>query len=612
MNPEDRKSWQGFLDLLQPPRGYKLGAAVGTTFGLSPEALVAALLSMADADGEALASDPVAAAMAITRMSSRVSVLVHPATMTGPAGASPIRLVALLDRLVKEVQPVRGLFHPKVWALRFELVGAGRSDLPKEIGRVLVGSRNLSASNCFEAGMVLEGYTGTGETSAFSKDVAKALRKWYAAADSVLPNAVLALPSFLDGLQMQTPLEAEEALRLRWQGGEDGGLHKHVPNECSRAVLVSPFVEPDFLEFLVGRTTGTLSVVSMPETLDALPQATIDLLEQRAVGQGCPVLYHVGAHGDPEDAFLDGVHAKLLLLEDRHGAPVTFIGSANATGPGWGLGGFANVEAVAEARPGIGIDRFVADFIRGNKTATHPWVSEYFRDEEVVIDESREAERRVLAALREAARIKPLLQYDPEQRTLVADARSTWVLLPVWVREGYELSFTPLLLSNRTASWRPLAELEQGPCRFENVELSDVSAFVLLRARGSQPLIEKQRLLVGRLEMTQSALDRRDDLIRSEILATADPVDILNALVRGLAHFKGRQLTPGPRGKGGAGNIRAILGHATLERLLHAIAADPSLLTEMRQLLGHSHGDVLNKLFDELESALKSVTAEAS
>ena len=59
LNPEDRKNWQGFLDLMQPPQGYRLGAAVGTTFGLSMDALIAALLSMCDADGEELASNPV-------------------------------------------------------------------------------------------------------------------------------------------------------------------------------------------------------------------------------------------------------------------------------------------------------------------------------------------------------------------------------------------------------------------------------------------------------------------------------------------------------------------------------------------------------------------------
>src|SRR4051812_24817251 len=101
LNPEDRKNWHGFLDLLQPPNGYRLGAAVGTTFGLSLDALIAALLSMCDADGEEMAKNPVAAVMAITRLNSKVRVLVHPATTTGPtANAGSDNFIALLDQLL--------------------------------------------------------------------------------------------------------------------------------------------------------------------------------------------------------------------------------------------------------------------------------------------------------------------------------------------------------------------------------------------------------------------------------------------------------------------------------------------------------------------------------
>ena len=37
--------------------------------------------------------------------------------------------------------------------------------------------------------------------------------------------------------------------------------------------------------------------------------------------------------GDPEEVYLHGLHAKLLLIEDGHRRSRTFVGSANATGP---------------------------------------------------------------------------------------------------------------------------------------------------------------------------------------------------------------------------------------------------------------------------------------
>lgn len=120
LDPRERKNWQGFLELLQPPAGYRLRAAIGTTFGLSIEALTAALLAMGNADGESLASEPVAAVLGVTKMRNRVRVLVHPATISGQTAPGTRRFVALLDRMIVEVQPKAGLFHPKVWVLRFE------------------------------------------------------------------------------------------------------------------------------------------------------------------------------------------------------------------------------------------------------------------------------------------------------------------------------------------------------------------------------------------------------------------------------------------------------------------------------------------------------------
>ena len=59
---------------------------------------------------------------------------------------------------------------------------------------------------------------------------------------------------------------------------------------------------------------------------------------------------------------------------------------------------------MAEMRPGIGLDRFVMGFIRESKTKVHPWIVEYDRSARTEPDSSKEAERRVLAALRDVAK----------------------------------------------------------------------------------------------------------------------------------------------------------------------------------------------------------------
>jgi len=245
LDPRERKNWTGFLDALQPPPGYRLGAAVGTTFGLSIDALTAALLAMSDADGEALADDPVAGVIAVTRLGKKVRVLVHPGTIAGskPAGD---RFVALLDRLIVQVQPGVGLFHPKVWALRFERAGAGESSEPSEKGRVMICSRNLSMSTSFELAAVFEGEVTSRDEpgSPFAWDVGDALQAWMelgSQAEIRMPSAVLQLPTFLRQLKLDLPHEARVGLRLRWQGGGRQGILAAVPKRLRRALVVSAY-----------------------------------------------------------------------------------------------------------------------------------------------------------------------------------------------------------------------------------------------------------------------------------------------------------------------------------------------------------------------------------
>lgn len=610
LGPEDPKNWQGFLDLVQPPPGYRLAAALGTTFGLSLEALTAALLTMRDADGEELAGNPVAATIAITRLRDRVRVLVHPATTTGPsAGRGAYAFLALLDRLAIEMPMKTALFHPKVWALRFEHVGHPRPGRPAEIGRVVVGSRNLTASTSFELAAVFEGAVATAQESpsSFGRDVQRALREWMTATGARFPESVWRLPDFIGTLAFDVPREAETALRLRWQGGGARPLVQALPSRLERVLIVSPFLQPGFLDDMLGRTTS-LQVVSLPESLDGLPDETLAALEARAEQQGTPALYQVESHEAGDDAFIEGVHAKLLLASGPGSQDVTFIGSANATGPGWGLGATANVEAMVEMRPGVDFDGFVKDFIRPNKSTVHPWLSEYARTADRVIDPERELERQALAALREAARIGLVIRYDANQRELELVSQRD-LALPPWVFEGgLTFSVSPMLLSEGGSGWRPIDNVLLGNCRFPDIPLSKVTAFVVLKARSGT--FERQRLVMGRLDVSDAVLDQRDEAVSTEILRTADPAMVLSALVRGLAHVSsGRGESRGLRSGASLGEL---LGETTLERLLQAVAVEPGLIKDIRLLLGPLYGDALLKLCSDLEDAVGPAHGEVA
>lgn len=614
LDPRDRKSWHGLFDLFQPPSGYRLSAALGTSFGLSLDAFVAALLAMGDADPDSLAGEPLAGVMAATRLGSRVRVLVHPGTISGPSQPGSNRFVALLDRMIVEVKPPVGLFHPKVWALSFEKVGYGRAAEPQFRGRLVVSSRNLGPSSSFELATILDGQpvNRAADASPFSIDVAEALTNWLTDGKRPVPRAIQQLPAFIRSLQLDIPSEAADKCRLRWQAGSRRQLAQMLPARAKRVLVVSPFVQPDFVRTLVARS-DELQLVGTREALDALDEDTVDSMTRLAPRKGLPALYHVTDLQDPEDpegGYIDGVHAKLLIAEEQNGDSVTFVGSANATGPGWGLSSAGNVEAVVEMRPGIGIDRFVSAFIRESKAKLHPWIDEYDRSDKRDVDLESEMERLLLRALREAATLKFVMAYDGDaqelQLSVQLPAHAQWLSEP-----GCEYFAAPLLLSDHPDAWTLLRELSSAPALFDATPIERVTSFVAIRATSKNPPMVRTRLAIARLELSDDALNQRDEAIRHEIVSMADPAAVLNALVKGLAFLPtGNGMERAGRRNGGH-TLQQVLADASLERLLQAVALQPDLVHEMRQLLGSLDGP-FRQLCDDLEHVVAAVRSEAT
>jgi hypothetical protein len=398
---------------------------------------------------------------------------------------------------------------------------------------------------------------------------------------------------------------------LHFQGlGRKPLVGNWIPR-AKRALVVAPFIQPDFVATMLTRSEE-LHIVSIPETLDALPDETIGILDARASEQGSPVLYQVTGHGNPDDAYIDGLHAKLLLLEDSHERSATYIGSSNATGPGWGLSDVVNVEAVLEMRPGIGIDRFIHGFIRPSKTKTHPWVTEYDQSARVPPDEERRWERRLLAALREVSALQFVEHYDPKSQRLDVSIDSSRTKLPPWVYEGgVNYFFAPFLLAEAPEYWHPLEEVQRDAVSFDGLSIDKITAFVSIRANCELPKVQRQRVVIAKLHLDKRALEERDSRIRADIIATTDPAMVLKALIHGVAHV--RSETTIGNGKGGKkGDLRTLLAETTLERLLQAIALDHELVKEMRLLLGPLQGEPLLKLCDDLDEVMQRVENEVN
>ena len=159
-------------ELLTPPAGTTLDAAVATTFSLDLVSLCLVPAAMALASGitpEAVhdgAVTPLELLESIRRMSDRITVFCQTGQITIPRQGY-VKLFASLEASTVPVSAPRGgVFHPKLWALRFAPTDDG--GLPQH--RVLIASRNLTFDRSWDTVVRLE-QAATGRTARSARSV---------------------------------------------------------------------------------------------------------------------------------------------------------------------------------------------------------------------------------------------------------------------------------------------------------------------------------------------------------------------------------------------------------------------------------------------------------
>ncbi|MGH8542894.1 MAG: hypothetical protein ACREX3_04495, partial [Gammaproteobacteria bacterium] len=154
LNPDDRSL---YTDAFGAPTGYTFDQAIATTFTLDLTTLLTVPLHLTlfarGEETEALLDDGVGLLEALRRTSDRIRVYCQRGQISVPARQNP--LFSLLEPVVRETRVSRGLFHPKLWVLRFV---AESSETP--LLRLLVLSRNLSQARSWDVILRLDGEPG--------------------------------------------------------------------------------------------------------------------------------------------------------------------------------------------------------------------------------------------------------------------------------------------------------------------------------------------------------------------------------------------------------------------------------------------------------------------
>lgn len=564
LGPDIRRT---LTELLTPPPGAMLDAAVGTTYTLNLDAFLAvpALLTLARVPphGDEGAATPLELLDSLRRTADRMTVFAQAGQIAVPTGTRSRSLFAFLEHgTVPVTAPKGGVFHPKTWALRF-LHDDGRLS-----HRVLVASRNLTFDRSWDAVIAMD-----------EGDIGEPLPGYV--------DFLRALPGL--ALRGMAPAHAERVLSVaksiqracfvpppnyRTQCFHALGLtarsdERLLPTEPDRALVVSPFLKRRLLA-AVDLDWDRLAVVSRAADLDA--ELASDLgcaafeLKPDLIGDD------IDEVGDGMELPLSGLHAKLFVFDKGRGT-TTWVGSANATTAAFNR----NVELILElegSRSRTGVAKWLELAPSPDQATFRSLLQEHSWSEGDVSDTDEEGDteldrlRRVVAAIPVEAWIGPEVGGEFTVRYLTSD--------PIPELGTATLRARPLTL----ASWHGVAP-DAALDLILPATLEGLTGFLVYQLRLGRARTE----FVVRAELHDEPAGRRSRLIA---LLLKDPDRLIRYLMLLLRDEFEDRFAPGEGAStppGGAGGPpRSLDTLPLLERFVRAASRHPETIMHVQQL----------------------------
>jgi len=364
LSPRDR---QTLLASLRPPHGFRVEAVVATTFTLDLTALLTAPLAFSlldiaaeqprPAGASEPALDPYALLRSVREHAQRMVVFCDATHIAAPAKYRP--LFTYLEKCVVEVLAPNdhGVFHPKLWVLKFV------NEADEVSYRVLCSSRNLTFDASWDTLLVLNG-TLTDRKNAIAAN--RPLSDFISQLPGLArPGAIVSRAAAKFVAEV-----ADELLRVKFENpadvtelafhplGIEGYTRFRGPERIQRSLVVSPFADAEGLRLWSQEGSGHV-VVSRVDQLDAVSTEALSPFKGQFI---LTETAEAPADDDLEAAALDecsntGLHAKLFVVDDGWNAHV-WTGSANATKAGF----TRNVEFLVQMtgkKSVLGVDVFL-------------------------------------------------------------------------------------------------------------------------------------------------------------------------------------------------------------------------------------------------------------
>ncbi|MFS0912352.1 phospholipase D family protein [Microbacterium sp. 179-I 3D2 NHS] len=557
-------------ELLRPPAGFRLSHAVGTSFTMTLEAALAIPLAFARS---VETDDRVGILGAVRRATQRIDLFAQ-AGCLGLGAASD--LVAVLEPMIHSVRmPPGRLFHPKVWFLEFESDGELRY-------RFICSSRNLTNDRTWDAVIALDGSPGENlhERDAASNEAMASMLTWLIRDDRASPKLnpararrIARLAESWRGIRWEHP-DRVRKLRVHCLGV--GAPNQESPRLLQKpglkAAIISPFVSDQGIAQLRARPGRETSLISRPESLDALGETTLDGLALRVLDDMVDLALEDAETGTRSRDELRGLHAKVVVHDHAHEQSSMLVGSANATDAAWSRNVEVMVEVEGPTRH-FGVDAVVS--------ALTPMIDAYETDGDVEPTDAEQAALALDTALRDLARARLFVRVHSPQPHSV----SLWASDVPPIDERFTISWRMLSLPDPVLTPLPTTDVPylSGP-----LALEQITPFIMVALRDPEG---RRRETVVVAEVLDDVAERGDAIIAAHLTGP----DAVSRFIRLMLQDVGTVLD-GPGGGGGAfgsafGRGVAESGSGLLELLVRASATNRDGLAEVKGVLDQLAGD---------------------
>jgi len=333
-------SWPAlsFLEGLRPGADENVELALLSSYSADLGSIGATLLALAGKDSDAGRGSPSDFADAVERLRGKVRIIIQRGRLA-KMRKTP-RIAAVLDQFVREVDfdEATHSWHPKAALVRTRNAAG-------EIGwRLWIGSRNLTECVNRDIGLLLVSGVKGGAPVTGAEELARTL------ADRAELRGLrsTSLAATVAKLAWRSPAGVRVE-RILWSAGSGGQTIPVPPAGTDEVVVVSPFIDKNFLARQAPQSTKPMRRVlltTMREIERVGPSLTMfdDLLALDApdypIGDPEPDPQNIasapdsGVVEDEEEEVGRGLHAKLLFMRSGQKRRL-WLGSANATMRAW-------------------------------------------------------------------------------------------------------------------------------------------------------------------------------------------------------------------------------------------------------------------------------------